>query len=63
MTGIGAGDSKGHGKFVFNNLILPLLLGRIYVDKNCQEREVMKSDLDCIIVRLTELTNKLESGE
>lgn len=63
MTGIGAGDSKGHGRFVFDNLILPLLLGRIYVDKNRQEQEVMNSDLDWIIVRPTELTDKIESGD
>lgn len=62
MTGIGAGDSRGHGRFVFDNLVLPLLLGRIYVDKNRQESEVMKSALDWIIVRPTELTDKPESG-
>ena len=61
MTGIGAGDSKGHGKFVFNNLILPIMLGRIYVDKNRQEQAVMQSELDRTIVRPTELTDKSES--
>ena len=60
MTGIGAGNSKGHGRFIFDNLILPVMLGRIYVDKNRQEKEVMQSDLDWIIVRPTELTNKPE---
>ncbi|WP_229642751.1 hypothetical protein [Waterburya agarophytonicola] len=34
MTGIGAGDSRGHGRFIFDNLILPILLRRIYDDKN-----------------------------
>ena len=63
MTGIGAGDSKGHGRFVYDKLILPLLLGRIYVDKNRQEREVMESDLDWTIVRPTELTDEPESGD
>lgn len=62
MTGIGAGDSKGHGRFVFDNLILPIMLGRIYVDKNRQEQEVMQSNLDWIIVRPTELTDEAESG-
>ena len=62
MTGIGAGDSKGHGRFIFDNLILPVMLGRIYVDKNRQEKEVMQSNLDWIIVRPTELTDKPESG-
>lgn len=62
MTGIGAGDSKGHGRFVFDNLILPIMLGRIYVDKNRQEQEVFNSGLDWIVVRPTELTNDSESG-
>ena len=63
MTGIGAGDSKGHGRFVFDRLIQPLMLGRIYVDKNRQEKEVMQSNLDWTIVRPTELTDEQEMGE
>ncbi|WP_019503599.1 NAD(P)-dependent oxidoreductase [Pleurocapsa sp. PCC 7319] len=55
--------TKGHGRFVYDKLILPLLLGRIYVDKNRQKREVMQSDLDWTIVRPTELTNEPESGD
>ena len=62
MTGIGAGDSRGHGRFIFDNLILPLLLGRIYIDKNRQEREVMQSNLDWTIVRPTELTDESGTG-
>ncbi|GAB4536960.1 MAG: SDR family oxidoreductase [Pleurocapsa sp.] len=62
MTGIGAGDSKGHGRFVFDNLILPILLGRIYADKNLQETLVMESNLDWTIVRPAELTDESESN-
>jgi putative NADH-flavin reductase len=62
MTGIGAGDSRRHGRFVFDNLILPLLLARIYEDKNSQEKEVMQSDLDWMIVRPAELTDETELG-
>ena len=63
MTGIGTGDSKGQGRFIFDNLILPVMLGRIYVDKNRQEQAVMQSDLDWIIVRPTELNNEPKTGE
>jgi len=63
MTGIGAGDSKGHGRFIFDNLILPAMLGRIYVDKNRQEKAVKESNLNWIIVRPTELTNEAELGD
>ena len=37
ITGIGAGDSAGHGGFLFDNLIFPLLLRKVYADKNRQE--------------------------
>lgn len=63
MTGIGTGDSRGHGRLVFDSLILPLLLGRIYKDKNRQEKEVMQSNLDWTIVRPTELTDESESAD
>jgi putative NADH-flavin reductase len=32
ITGIGAGDSAGHGGFLFDNLIFPLLLRKVYAD-------------------------------
>ena len=62
MTGIGAGDSRRHGRFVYRNVILPLLLGRIYRDKDRQEQEVMTSNLDWIIVRPAGLTDEPGSG-
>src|SRR5207244_5389594 len=37
ITGIGAGDSAGHGGFLFDNVIFPLLLKKVYADKNRQE--------------------------
>src|SRR5436305_3020933 len=37
ITGMGAGDSAGHGGFVFDNVIFPLLLKNVYADKNRQE--------------------------
>src|ERR1035437_2331268 len=33
ITGIGAGDSKGHGGFFYDRIIQPLLLKEIYKDK------------------------------
>lgn len=63
MTGIGAGDSKGHGRWMFDNLILPIILKHIYIDKNRQEQIVMQSNLDWTIVRPAELTDEPESGD
>ena len=51
ITGMGAGDSKGHGGFTYDRVILPLLLGRIYADKDRQESVVRQSGLDWTLIR------------
>jgi putative NADH-flavin reductase len=58
ITGIGAGDSAGHGGFLFDNLIFPLLLRKVYADKNRQETIVRDSGLDWVLVRPSVLTDK-----
>ncbi|UXN67255.1 SDR family oxidoreductase (plasmid) [Phyllobacterium sp. A18/5-2] len=58
ITGIGAGDSEGHGGFLFDKLIFPLLLRKVYADKNRQEAIIKDSDLDWTIVRPSILNNK-----
>jgi uncharacterized protein YbjT (DUF2867 family) len=58
ITGIGAGDSAGHGGFLFDRLIFPLLLRNVYADKNRQEAIIKASDLGWIIVRPSILNNK-----
>ncbi|MGE7419049.1 NAD(P)-dependent oxidoreductase [Methylobacterium tarhaniae] len=62
VTGIGAGDSRGHGGFAFDRLILPLLLRHVYADKDCQEDIVRQSGLDWVLVRPTVLSNKPGRG-
>ncbi len=62
ITGIGAGDSKGHGGFLYDKLILPLVLKRIYDDKDRQEAEIRQSNLDWVIVRPGVLTNDPAKG-
>lgn len=62
ITGMGAGDSAGHGGFVFDNVIFPLLLKKVYADKNRQETIVRDSGLDWIIVRPTVLNDKPGHG-
>jgi uncharacterized protein YbjT (DUF2867 family) len=57
ITGMGAGDSRGHGGFLYDQIILPLLLGRIYADKDRQEAIVSASDVDWLLVRPAFLTN------
>jgi putative NADH-flavin reductase len=57
VTGIGAGDSKGHGGFLYDYIFLPLLLKPIYADKDRQETLIKASDVDWTIVRPGFLTN------
>lgn len=57
VTGIGAGDSKGHGGFLYDRLFKPLLLRTVYEDKDRQEALIKGSDVDWTIVRPSFLTN------
>lgn len=57
VTGIGAGDSKDHGGFIFDKIVMRYLLGRIYEDKTRQEELVRGSDTSWTIVRPGFLTN------
>lgn len=57
VTGMGAGDSRGHGGFFYDHVILPCLLGEIYKDKDRQEAIVKSSELDWSIIRPGRLTN------
>jgi len=57
VTGIGAGDSAGHGGFLYDWLFKPLLLKTIYEDKDRQEALIRASDMDWTIVRPGFLTN------
>jgi uncharacterized protein YbjT (DUF2867 family) len=60
VTGIGAGDSKGHGGFLFDKMIFPLLLRNVYADKDRQEAIIKNSGLEWTIVRPSILNNKTE---
>jgi len=63
VTGIGAGDSRGHGGFLYDRIVNPLLLKTIYDDKNREEQVIMDSDSDWIIVRPGFLTNGPLTGK
>ena len=62
ITGLGAGDSRGHGGFLFDNLLFPLLLRKVYADKNRQEDVVRASKLDWVLVRPVVLNDKPATG-
>src|SRR5450432_2946955 len=62
ITGVGAGDSKGHGPWYYNWLIQPLLLRGVYQDKTRQEAIVRESGLKWTLVRPALLTNDAAKG-
>ena len=62
VTGLGAGDSRGHGGFLYDALAFPLLLKRVYDDKDAQEQIIKSSVLDWTIVRPGLLTNRPATG-
>jgi uncharacterized protein YbjT (DUF2867 family) len=62
ITGLGAGDSRGHGGFVFDRLIFPLLLRKVYADKDRQEAIVRSSGAEWVLVRPTVLNDKPARG-
>lgn len=62
ITGIGAGDSAGHGGFLADNVIFPLLLKKVYADKNRQEAIIRDSGVNWVLVRPSALNNKPGRG-
>jgi putative NADH-flavin reductase len=63
ITGIGAGDSKGHVGFLYDRIMLPFVVKNIYEDKTRQEEAIKQSDLDWVIVRPARLTDEPAKGE
>jgi len=63
ITGMGAGDSRGHGGFLYDRLILPLLLRKVYEDKDRQEDAIRASSPDWVIVRPVVLNHEAARGD
>jgi uncharacterized protein YbjT (DUF2867 family) len=62
VTGLGAGGSRGHGGLLYDRVVFPLLLKRVYDDKDVQEWIIRSSGLDWTIVRPGLLTNRPATG-
>jgi putative NADH-flavin reductase len=63
ITGVGVGDSKGHVGFLYDRIIRPFVVRNVYEDKERQEEEIKRSDLDWVIVRPAQLTDEPAKGE
>ncbi len=63
VTGLGAGDSRGHGSFVYDAILFPLILKRVYDDKDVQEQMIRASGLEWTIARPGLLTSGPSTGQ
>lgn len=51
ITGVGAGETRGHGGSLYDWFIFPLFTRSIYADKDRQEALIRASDVDWTILR------------
>lgn len=51
ITGVGAGETKGHGGWIYDTIVYPLFTRNRYADKDRQEAMIERSNLDWTIVR------------
>lgn len=63
VTGAGAGNSRGRITPLYDYLLFPLLLQRVYSNKDIAEDIIQKSTLDWTIVRPGMLTNGPATGK
>jgi putative NADH-flavin reductase len=63
LTGVGAAETKGHGGFLYDRILFPLITKRVYEDKDVQEALIQKSSLDWVIVRPAMFREGTPSGE
>lgn len=59
ITGVGAGETRGHGGFVYDRIIYPLFTRHRYHDKDRQEALIEGSALDWTIVRPAPFADKV----
>jgi putative NADH-flavin reductase len=62
VTGVGAGDTKGHGGFLYDRVLYPLFTKGIYADKDRQEDLIRNSDTEWTIVRPASFRNDTPPG-
>ena len=62
VTGVGAGETKGHGGFFYDRILYPLFTKGIYADKDKQESLIRESHTDWTIVRPAPFRHKRPPG-
>ncbi len=62
ITGIGSGETRGHGGWFYNRVIFPLFTRNRYADKDRQEALIERSGLDWTIIRPAPFTAHAGNG-
>jgi putative NADH-flavin reductase len=62
VTGVGAGNSRGHGSIVYDFFVRPVLMHTVYEDKDRSEALIRESTVDWVIVRPGFLTDAAPTG-
>jgi putative NADH-flavin reductase len=62
ITGVGAGETRGHGGWFYDRVIFPLFTARMYADKNRQEALIAASGLDWTILRPAPFAARVPPG-
>ena len=62
VTGVGAGETRGHGGFLYNRVIFPLFTRQRYADKDRQEALIAASDTDWTLVRPAPFSDRPGAG-
>jgi putative NADH-flavin reductase len=61
-SSLGVGDSKGQLGAFYTYVVIPILLGSVFADKEVQEKVIQCSTVDWVIVRPGALTNGPKTG-
>lgn len=62
ITGVGAGETRGHGGFLYDQIIYRLFTRHRYADKERQEELIAASDRDWVIVRPASFADSAGEG-
>lgn len=62
VTGVGAGETRGHGGWLYNRVIFPFFTRQRYADKDRQEALIARTDLDWTIVRPAPFSERTPPG-
>ncbi len=63
ITGVGAGETRGHGGALYDRVLYPLFTKGIYEDKDRQEALIRQSSLDWTLVRPASFRSNVPTGD